>query len=106
MLYLSTKTHTACTAWSVGIEGDGSATIEFWGAGCIDQRFFETHGIVFIGVSVVFMILGVVGEILAFRFFSRSSSKKDKIFDKWWDRVGVERNTRRRHSQRVTTSCV
>ena len=89
MLYLSTKTHTACTAWSVGVEGDGLAAIELWCVGCIDHRFFQTHGIVFIVASVVFMILGVLGEILVLRFYSRNPSKKEKIFEKWWDRAGI-----------------
>ena len=89
MLYLSTKTHTACTAWSVGIESYGLATIELWCAGCIDHRFFETHGIVFIVASVVFMILGVLGEILVLRFCPKNPSKNEKIFEKWWDRAGI-----------------
>ncbi len=89
LLVLGTKKYTKCTAWAVGVEGDGLAVTEMWCAECMHHSFFRNTGAVIIVVAFVFLILGVVLEIFAFLWIRRKRWHEQRIASKWWERAGI-----------------
>ena len=89
LLVLANKQHTRCTAWAVGVEGDGVAVIEMWCADCVHPSFFQKYGAVFIVIAFLFTVLGIVLEILAFLWVRQKRWHKQRFASKWWERAGV-----------------
>ena len=89
LLVLATRKHTRCTAWTVGVEGNGVAVIELWCADCVHHSSFQKYGAVFIVVALVFSVLGVALEILAFTWVRRKRRHMRRADSKWWERTGI-----------------
>ncbi len=89
LLVLATRRHTICTAWAMGVEGDGVAVIEMWCADCVHHSFFQKYGAVFIVTAFVLMVLGIVLEILTFQWVRRKRWHRKRIASNWWERAGI-----------------
>ncbi len=89
LLVLATRKHTRCTAWAMGVEGDGVAVIEMWCADCVHHSFFQKSGAVFIVIAFVFMMLAIVLEILAFQWVRWKRWNRQRMTLNWWERAGI-----------------
>lgn len=88
MLVQARTRYIGCVAWNVGFEGDDLAVVELWCANCSRHARFQVYGWSFVSIALVFMIGGVLLEVLAYRVQKKALNRSN--YDFWWIRPSDE----------------